>query len=75
MVFWSDENIHYSLYVYVTEEDSVLEEILSNLIFENHFTERADVKKSTEAAAEEFAGIAISSSIFPIDCPLPSSCG
>ena len=56
VVFWSDENIHYSLYVYVTAEDSVLEEILSNLIFENHYTERADVKKSTEAAAEEFAG-------------------
>ncbi len=55
VVFWSDENIHYSLYVYVTAEDSVLEEILSNLIFENHYTERADVKKSTEAAAEEFA--------------------
>ena len=54
VVFWSDENIHYSLYVYVTAEDSVLEEILSNLIFENHYTERADVKKSTEAA-EEFA--------------------
>ena len=53
VVFWSDENIHYSLYVYVTAEDSVLEEILSNLIFENHYTERADVKKSTEAAAEE----------------------
>ena len=56
VVFWSDENIHYSLYVYVTAEDYVLEEILSNLIFENHYTERADVKKSTEAAAEEFAG-------------------
>lgn len=56
VVFWSDENIHYSLYVYVTAEDSVLEEILSNLIFENHYTDRADVKKSTEAAAEEFAG-------------------
>ena len=56
VVFWSDENIHYGLYVYVTAEDSVLEEILSNLIFENHYTERADVKKSTEAAAEEFAG-------------------
>lgn len=56
VVFWSDENIHYSLYVYVTAEDSVLEEILSNLTFENHYTERADVKKSTEAAAEEFAG-------------------
>ena len=56
VVFWSDENIHYSLYVYVTAEDSVLEEILSNLIFENHYTERADVKESTEAAAEEFAG-------------------
>ena len=56
VVFWSDENIHYSLYVYVPAEASVLEEILSDLKFANHYTKHADIKKSTEEAAKEFAG-------------------
>lgn len=55
VVFWSDENIHYSLYVYVTAEDSVLDSIVSYLKFENHYDERADVIENVEEESRVFA--------------------
>lgn len=55
VVFWSDENIHYSLYVYVTAEDSVLDGIVSYLKFENHYDERADVIENVEEESRVFA--------------------
>ncbi len=55
VVFWKDDNINYCLYVYVTASDDVLDSITDILIFENHYSERTDVKESTDAAAIEFA--------------------
>ena len=55
VAFWKDDNINYCLYVYVTASDEVLNSITSLLIFENHYSERADVQESTDTAAIEFA--------------------
>lgn len=55
VVFWKDDNINYSLYVYVTADDTVLDSITELLIFENHYSERADVQENADTAAIEFA--------------------
>lgn len=55
LVTWTDGEINYCLYVYVTADDSVLNSIVPYLIFENHYDEREDVKSSTETAGAEFA--------------------
>ena len=49
VVFWSDTNIHYCLYIYVTAEDSVVDSILPLLSFEDHYDEREDVIEHAEA--------------------------
>lgn len=55
VVFWEDGQIHYSLYIYVTAEDDIVREILSNVIFENHYTERSDVIQNMDDARAAFA--------------------
>lgn len=55
VVFWSDENIHYCLYIYVTAEDSVVDNILPLLLFENHYDEREDVIENKEEESKTFA--------------------
>ena len=55
VVFWSDTNIHYCLYIYVTAEDSVVDSILPLLSFEDHYDEREDVIEHAEAESKAFA--------------------
>jgi hypothetical protein len=55
VVFWNDDNIYYALYVYVTADNSVLENIIPYLIFENHYFERPDVKADIESESKVFA--------------------
>lgn len=55
VVFWSDTNIHYCLYIYVTAEDSVVDSILPLLSFEDHYDEREDVIENAEAESKAFA--------------------
>jgi hypothetical protein len=54
-VFWEDTNIYYALYTYVTADDSVLDSILTYLIFENHYYEKIDVVESTDEESKVFA--------------------
>lgn len=53
--FWSDENINYSLYIYVTSTDDVLNEILSLVEFEDRYSQREDVKQQTDSDSRAFA--------------------
>lgn len=55
VVFWSDTNIHYCLYIYVTAEDSVVDSILPLLSFEDHYDKREDVIEHAEAESKAFA--------------------
>lgn len=55
IVFWDDGQINYSLYIYVTADDEVVKGILSDVVFENHYNERADVIRDTEDAKISFA--------------------
>jgi hypothetical protein len=55
VVFWDDGTIFYSLYTYVTAEDSVINDIIDHVVFENHYNERADVEAATADASYEFA--------------------
>jgi hypothetical protein len=60
VVFWNDDNIHYSLYIYVTAEDSVVDSILNYITFEDHYNERLDVIADTEAESKVFAAQIVS---------------
>lgn len=55
VVFWGDEQINYSLYTYVSANDTVLKEILSCVVFENHYNERPDISEEIENASVVFA--------------------
>lgn len=55
VVFWEDKNISYSLYLYVTSADEVLDEILSQVTFESRYNDRPDVKKLNEESSIKFA--------------------
>lgn len=55
LVFWSDENVNYSFFTYVTAGDDVVKEIVDCLIFENHYEERADVVQQTANDSENYA--------------------
>jgi hypothetical protein len=54
-VFWSDGTINYSLYMYVTCSDEVVDDILSLLTFENRYDKRADVIQQTDEESVVFA--------------------
>ena len=53
VVFWSDTNIHYCLYIYVTAEDSVVDSILPLLSFEDHYDEREHAEAESKAFAQQ----------------------
>ena len=55
IAFWSDGTINYSLYIYVTASDEVLNEVLSHIVFENRYTDRADVQQQIETDSRAFA--------------------
>lgn len=55
IIFWDDGQINYSLYIYVTADDTVVRGILSDIVCENHYAERADVIQNTEDAKIDFA--------------------
>lgn len=55
VAFWSDENINYSLYIYVTSTDDILREILSLVRFEDKYSQREDVQEQTESDSRAFA--------------------
>lgn len=60
IVFWNDGQIYYSLYVYVTADDEVVKGILADVVFENHYDERADVIQNVEDAKISFANQVVS---------------
>lgn len=55
VVFWEDENINYSLYIYVTAADSVLDDILSKVTFESRYNDRPDVMEENDINSRKFA--------------------
>ena len=55
IAFWSDGTINYSLYIYVTASDEVLNEVLSHIVFENRYKDRADVQQQIETDSRTFA--------------------
>lgn len=55
IAFWSDGTINYSIYIYVTASDEVLNEVLSHIVFENRYTDRADVQQQIETDSRAFA--------------------
>lgn len=55
LVAWSAGNVNYVIYTYVTTTDSVLEDIISCIEFEDHYTERQDVIQAKEEGSVEFA--------------------
>ncbi len=59
IVFWNDDNINYSLYLYVTANDEVVDSIADCLIIENHYSERRDVQESIDNACYDFGNTII----------------
>lgn len=55
LVTWSADNVNYVLYTYVTAEDKVLDDIISKVTFEDHYSERQDVVIAEEEGSVEFA--------------------
>lgn len=55
VAFWSDGTVNYSLYIYVTASNDVLNSILELVRFENRYKERSDVQEQTYNDAKEFA--------------------
>lgn len=55
IAFWSDGTINYSLYIYVTATDEVLNEIIDIIEFENRYGERSDVQEQTDSDSKVFA--------------------
>lgn len=55
IIFWSDDQINYSLYVYVTATDDVVKEILNHVTFENRYDQRDDVQKQIAGESVKFA--------------------
>lgn len=60
IIFWNDGQINYSLYIKVTADDEVVKGILSDIVFENHYNERADVIKGKENDSVAFANRIVS---------------
>lgn len=55
VMFWSDGEINYSLYVYVTATDDVVNDILTHISFESRYDERADVQDQLAGESKVFA--------------------
>ena len=55
LVVWTADSVNYVLYTYVTAEDDVLEDILSHVVYEDHYSERQDVVTAEEEGSVEFA--------------------
>jgi len=53
--FWSDGQINYSLFIYVTATDDVMKNIVSDVVFENRYEQRADVKDQRVSESKAFA--------------------
>lgn len=55
IAFWSKGAVNFSLYVYVTATDEVLRDIISHVVFDDRFSERADVQEQTAEDSRRFA--------------------
>lgn len=55
LITWGDSTANYALYINVTADDAIVEEIISHLIFENHYNERWDVVENIDKGSREFA--------------------
>lgn len=55
IAFWSDGQINYSLLIYVTATDDVVKNIVSDVVFENRYEQRADVKDQRDSESKAFA--------------------
>lgn len=55
IIFWSDGEINYSLYIYVTATDDVVKNIMKHISFESRYGERDDVKDQVVDEGKQFA--------------------
>ncbi len=55
IIFWSDGEINYSLYIYVTATDDVVKNIMKHISFESRYGERDDVKDQVVDGGKQFA--------------------